>query len=174
MKPKNIIIVVTIIVVGLLLGVAAGNLFTAPKEEGNAEPAPPPDEEPAIELPQIGLPKSFPQPPAPDATDEEKADFVLVIFNLAKDADTIDIHKNCDFSPAIVRIPEGNSVKFSNKDSVPHAIRIFEELVIPAGEENSLVAKFESGPGVYGIQCDGTQEDITPEGYLHILGETEI
>jgi len=180
MQPKNIIIVLTIIIGGLILGVVAGSLLTAPKEAARKDakmptaPAPAPRVQPAIELPQIGLPESFPQPPAADAADEEKSDFGLLIFSVAKEVDTIDIYKNCDLSPAIVRISEGSSVKFSNKDSVPHAIRIFEELVIPAGKEDFLVAEFKFGPGVYGIHCDSIAENVAAKGYLQVVGETEV
>jgi len=173
MQPKNIIILLIIALAGLILGVSTSNLFGDPKEDERLPaPAPTPGGKPITELPQIGLPKNFPQPPTADATVEETSDFAQLVFNLATETNAIDIYKNCDLSPAIVLVPGGTNIKFSNRDSISHTIRILEEMVIPAGEEYSLIAEFQFGPGIYGIYCDSTSKDIAAKGYLHIPEET--
>lgn len=80
------------------------------------------------------------------------------VNNRAVTAKTIYIGALCVAEPAIVAVTLGDTVEFSNADSMSHTLHLTPELVAeaPAGGTVSVVMEPATGAGMYGYVCDTT------------------
>jgi len=96
----------------------------------------------------------IPTAPGPHATDQEKAVFMKKINNLASQVNTMVISSGCTLTPPAVRIKQGSSFIFKNQDKRDHVITIIDQVTVKAGSQQTIVAQFSKGLGIYGVSCD--------------------
>lgn len=160
-----------LILVALVLGNVVGNFVLSGQREK-------PEEVEEAQAPQEQTPEATGSAmiiniggkelkvPREDASDAEKGEFSRTIISMAVEADSIEIGKDCSFSPEVVRVVEGTNVTLSNADESDHTISIVDSVVnISSGGKESLEAKFSNGIGLYGVACDGT----AMKGFIEVV-----
>lgn len=155
MKSKILIIVLVLIALVLGIMIYQGTTISTPQgpiREGLDQVRP-----------LASLQPILPALPKENASDEQKKSFATEVTNRAEEKDSMEIGKLCTLSPQIVKVVESSTFTFKNVDVADHNISITENINIPAKSEKSIVVKFERGPGIYIIACDGK-----PAGYIII------
>ena len=92
--------------------------------------------------------------PAESSPAADKDAFAVKLRLLAQSVNTIEIGKECQFSPQLITVKSGSKITFKNQDDAEHGISILEEIRIQPHTEKTIAATF-NGAGVYGVTCDG-------------------
>lgn len=145
---KNRSLVILVVVIALLAGVAYY------MNRGNKEPV---GTNSVTDI-RSQLESLIKNPPAADATQSERLDYVTWLSDSASKVNTIDINK-CVPEPLVIQVTPSTEVTFVNNDQFPHFIMFNPSFYfeVPAGSSKSVEVDLNDNPGIYPYRCDNTE-----------------
>lgn len=95
-------------------------------------------------------------PPPPDATDDERAEYASLVQRVAEESNVLVVN-NCEPSPPVMLVRSGSTITATNENTVDHILVVDPEhlYTVPAeGKAMIDTGDFGKGPGIYAYGCD--------------------